>query len=204
MTKLVESFLKHKGFIKEKGWTNAPLMPNIIADTIYVVHLDYLKGKVKQETKQYLNEMIKRYRMFNKDFFRAFNETEIDDNVNAMDNFQEFTKNEIEAFKTAVRNLFPGIPSDKKEIIVNLALCKFLAAQACEIWGTIYKTRDEHRDKDMNLEAVYIASREAFSSYTAKALPKDYGVVDLVNDKDIQQSMKRFESRVIDFINEWK
>lgn len=204
MSALVDKFLQHKGFIKEKGGSNAPLMPNIIADAIYVVHLDYLKGKVKQETKLHLNEMIKRYRMFNKEFFMSFDGDEISENVDAMDKFLDFTKNEMELFRISVKNRFLDLSNETKDIIANLALCKFLASQACEIWGILYKTRYGERDKDLNLEAVYVASREAFNSYTNKVLPKHYSNVDLVDDKDIKDSMKRFESRVMDFINEWK
>jgi hypothetical protein len=151
MSALVDKFLQHKGFIKEKGGSNAPLMPNIIADCIYIVHLDHLKGKVSQETKKHLNEMIKRYRMFNKEFFQAFNDEETDCNIEAMDKFQEFVKNELELFKVAVKNQFPDVECEKKDIIANLALCKFLASQACEIWGILYKTRYGERDKDLNL-----------------------------------------------------
>lgn len=204
MSELVDTFLKYKGFVKEKGGSNAPLMPNILADSIYLCWYEFLRGKLKQEAKLQANKMYYFYRKFNKEFFAGFDDVQADICVNTMNDFEDFTKNDICLFKSAVINRMKGVDIKKAEMVSHLALCKFLASQANEIWGIIYKKNNNECDVNMNLAQVFIASREMLNAYTKSNLPKEWRNIDLSDDPDIKESMKRFEARVMEFIRIWK
>ena len=204
MSELVDAFLKHKGFIKERGGTNAPLMPNILADTLYVYWDENLKGRLVKESKKYSNKMIESYYRFNKEFFAGFEHYQTDMCVEAMDWFYEHVEPTIKLFRISVKNAFKDVERETKDILAHIAVCKLLASQANDIWGIIYKTMWGEKDRDNNLYGMYYASRELFNVYTRDYVNKHIGIIDLSNDPDIASAMKRFESKVLEFIRMWK
>lgn len=216
MSELVEKFISHKGFEKERGGTNAPLMPNILADSVYLCWDEYLKGKLKQECKRHSNRMISCYRKFNREFFQGFDKNQIDILVDVMDEFSDFVSNELKLFKMSVRNRLKHIDREHREMISHIALCKFLTSQANDIWGIIYRksyvlqqrggqiTTCGEKDREPNLYGMYVASRELLSAYTKYNVPEEQRGIDLADDTDIKSSMKRFEARVMEFIRQWK
>ena len=212
MSELVDAFLRHKGFIKEKGSLNAPLMPNILADLLHLCWYDHLRGKLKEEAKSNFNKMYESYRKFNKEFFAGFDKLQTGICVDVMDEFSEFIDDSIQQFRIAVKNkinqlcveIGKDISDEKTEIICNMALCKFIASQANEIWGIIYKTFDGERDVDINLQGMYVYAREMLSSYSKRNTPKEFRNVDLSHDECVKQSMKDFEAKVMEFIRNWE
>ena len=204
MSDLVKSFLKYKGFVELRSGTNAPLIPNILADYLYICWYDNLQGKLKQEAKQQCNIMMNSYYRFNSEFFKGFNEDQTGRCVDAMNDFCEYVKNEVSLFRLAIRNRLKGLDREKLEIICSLALCKFISSLARDIWGTLYRKRYGGRGSEPNLDSMYIAARNMFRAYTRDNLPKKFYGIDLANDKDINSAMIRFESKVMEFIGIWK
>ena len=171
MSELVDAFLKHKGFKKEKGGTNAPLMPNLLADSLYLCWDEFLKDKLSKSSKMYANRMMIHYPKFNKEFFAGFNKLQSSICIDAMDRFSEFTENELNLFRIATRNRFPNTDIEKKYMIAQIHVCKLLAAQADGIWSIIYRNRYGGRDYDVNLQGMYVSARELLDTYQKENLP---------------------------------
>lgn len=204
MSELVKSFLDHKGFIKEKGSTNAPIMPNILADSLYLCWEENLKGRLKQEAKMQANRMMAAYRRFNREFFASFDKQQTEACVNAMDEFSEFVDNELKLFRLAIRNRVKKLNAEHKEVISHIAVCNFLSSQANEMWGIIYRKPNGEKDVDDNLKGMQIAARQLLNAYTREIDYKQYRGIDLSDDADVSSAMKRFEARVMEFIRQWK
>ena len=201
---LVDQFLEYKGFHKQRGGSTAPLMPNIIADYIYLVWDEFIKGKVKNEVKQQSNRMYNFYRKFNREFFGGFDKKQGDSLIDIMDEFSEFIKNEVFLFKMAVRNRYKANCKDREtlELFCNIALCRFLTSQANEIWGVVYRGRYGERTKDPNLAQMEVAAREMLYEFVKKYLPKCVNE-DVSDAKDVELSKTNFEKRVLNFIKAW-
>ena len=204
MSELVDIFLKHKGFKKERGSCNAPLIPNILADSLYLCWEEYIKNKLNKESKMHANKMMASYSLFNKDFFKGFEKEQTAICVDAMDWFYDYTKEELDAFRSAFKNVFKAEKDEVQVMVSNIAVCKLLASHANEIWGIIYKTAYGKSHRDSNLYGMYHASRELFNVYVRDNIRCKPEIADLSNDEDINRAMKRFESKVMDFVNEWR
>lgn len=217
MSELVDKFLEYKGFERERGNCNAPIMPNILADSLYLCWDEFLKGKLKQECKKHANRMIQCYHRFNREFFAGFDGNQKDILVDAMDEFSEYVSNELKLFRIAVKNRLKSINREDREMLSHIAVCGFLASQANDIWGIIYRNsyilRQRsgfnivtcgEKDRDKNLYGMLIASRELLHAYSKKCITKDMQGMNLEDDADVMSSMKRFESRVMKFIEHWK
>lgn len=204
MSELVDVFLKHKGFVKERGSSNAPLIPNILADSLYLYWDEHLKNKLKRECKMYANKMMSSYSLFNKDFFKGFEKEQTSICVDAMDWFYDYTKKELDAFRSAVKNVFNTEKDEVQEMVSNIAICKLLASHANDVWGIIYKTVDGCNDRDLNLYGMYHASGELFNVYVKTYVKNKPELKDLTNDACINNAIKSFEKKVLDFVNEWR
>lgn len=204
MSELVDAFLKHKGFVKERGSSNAPLIPNILADSLYLCWEEFLHNKLKRECKMYANKMMVSYSLFNKDFFKGFEKEQTSICVDAMDRFYDYTKKELDAFRSAVKNVFNAEKDEVREMVSNIAVCYLLASHANDVWGIIYKTVDNKSDRDVNLYGMYHSSRELFNVYIREHVRNKPGITDLADDAIIKNAMRRFEKKVLDFVNEWR
>lgn len=197
---LLDSFLKHKGWIRgsEKAHI-APLLPYFIADCIYLTYDEYLSGRLKQKEKYHGNLLMRAYHHFIHDFFNAFDERERDEVIEMMDCFNEYIHNDLEMLRLQVQKPFMEVNADLRALFSASAVCRVLSAHAEYAWQNMYRRDAARPIPNTYLAAMSNHARELFrecSRYT----PRYTEHSDLAEYDGIKLCVKNVVNRIVDFV----
>lgn len=141
---IVDTYLayKHKKRTEgEKVDNTLPLMPFFIMDACYQIYCKDIKDlPVKQLMKKHKKKWAENYHKFTTDFFRAFNQDQVDYIIDMMDEFNDFIHNTIVMLKAEVVNyLKQNIPFEEKKVLGSLLACNVLAQAAQIMYGEMFR-----------------------------------------------------------------
>lgn len=197
---LLDSFLKHKGWIKGNECTPiAPFLPYFMADCIQLTYEEYIKGKLKQKEKYHCKAMMKAYHHFIHDFFNAFSQDETDEVINLMDAFSEYIHNELEILRMTVQRPLMSIPHDKHSVFSAIAICRLLSSHAECVWQTIYRDGLGKPTPNIYISAMAHHAKELFREHS-RSFPKEYEHTDLSTYPGVKQCCSNVVTRVLEFI----
>lgn len=151
---------KHKKRTKGKRENLLFLMPFYIMDACYQIYCKDIKDlPCKHMMKQAKKRWDVCYHRYTTDFFRAFNEDQMEFITDRMDDFNDYIHNSVVILKSKVISQIPdSVSFDDKKVLAALLLCNVLAQAAQHLHGNMYRHSDMSKEVDMNIEGVKKAS----------------------------------------------
>jgi hypothetical protein len=182
---IVNVYLAYKGKRKTKGKevNILFLMPFFIMDACYQVFCKEIKDyPCRHQMKLAKKRFRECYHAYTMDFFRAFNDEQVEFITDQMDEFNDYIHNSMVLLKSKVFSVIPDEYSfEEKKILAALLLCNVLAQAAQHLHGNMYRHSDMTKEVDVNIEGVKKASYDM-----ARHHPSSKGVNLTVSDEVIK------------------
>ena len=200
---LIDTFLKAKGWQKGSEKTHiAPFLPYLVADALYLVHDEHLKGKLKQKAKMHANKMMDAYHRFIHDFFACFPSEQQNELIAMMDALDTHIHNDIEVLRMQAQNVVIEMPPEQRNIFSAVAAVRVLSANIKYSWQSIYRRSASEAIPNKDIDAIYHHGCELFREYS-KNTPRYLEHTDLGNYLHIQQAEKALINSIIGFIEKY-
>lgn len=165
-TEIAKSYITKKGFIPITGVGFEPMMPYIMMDVVYQTFNEEIKPlKVRNELKKYRNKWSKSYDVFNHEFFSVFDQNEVSDVIDMMDEFEEFIANDVMILRSVVMNLFSDLEFEQKKVVAACTLCNIITQSAQILWGVVYRNKRGKSTSNPQLSAIEQATHEFMNAY---------------------------------------
>ena len=192
---LVDTYIATLGLKRLKGSSASPILPFFILDAMYsILAKDIVPVPVKGPTKKALTDWTHNYNLFNRSFFRAFNQDQQDEVIDIMDNFTAHIGNDITVTQVSVMNQLckHGIAFEGQKILASAMLCNILAQQADVIWEEVYKRHNRY------IVAIERNSKIWMQSYFLQHYP---GRVNPNDDKTICLAVAILCKKIVHFLD---
>lgn len=200
---LIDTFLKAKGWQKGSEKTHiAPFLPYLVADALYLVHEEHLKGQLKQKAKRHANKMMEAYHRFIHDFFACFPREQQNELIAMMDALDTHIHNDIEVLRMQAQNVVIAMPPEQRNIFSAVAAVRVLSANIKYSWQSIYRRSASEAIPNKDIDGIYHHGCELFREYS-KNTPRYLEHTDLGNYPHIQQAEKALINSIIGFIEKY-
>ena len=189
---------KHKKRTKGKRENLLFLMPFFIMDACYQIYCKDIKDlPCKQMMKQAKKRWGVCYHKYTTDFFRAFNEDQMEFIMDQMDEFNDYIHNSVVILKSKVMSEIPDtVAFEDKKILAALLLCNVLAQAAQHLHGNMYRNADMTKEINYDIEGVKKASYDL-----ARLHPASKGV-DLTASDDVMKLINALCKKLMKFLND--
>ena len=170
-----------------------------IVDTYLAYKHMKLSGKdypCKQMLKNVKSRWRESYRKFNADFFKAFNQDQIEFITDQMDEFEDYIHNKMVMLKTTVMGVFsPEASFDEKKILASVLTSNVLSQMAQHVWCDMYRDK-WHRPKDNPMVEAVTKNSYEFANH----FPVSRGV-DLTASDKVSSMISSLCKEVMKFLN---
>jgi hypothetical protein len=165
---IVETYLAYKR-MKFSGKVRDDvrmMMPFYLMDASYQVYCKDIKDyPCKQMLKIVKKRWRESYRKFYNDFFKAFDQDQIEFITDQMDELEDYIHNKMVMLKTTVMGVFsPEASFDEKKILASILTSNVLSQMSQHIYSDMY--RDQwHRPKENHLIEAVTKNSYEFACY---------------------------------------
>lgn len=151
---------KHRKRTKGKRENLLFLMPFFIMDACYQIYCKDIKDlPCKHMMKQAKKRWAVCYHNYTSDFFRAFNEDQVEFIMDEMDEFNDYIHNSLVMLKSKVVSQIPdSVSFEDKKTLAALLLCNVLAQAAQHLHGEMFRNFDMTKETNYDIEGVKKAS----------------------------------------------
>lgn len=173
-------------------------MPFYIMDACYQIYCKEIKDlPCKQMMKQAKRRWGVCYHQYTTEFFRAFNEDQVEFITDQMDEFNDYIHNSVVILKSKVMSYVPDTVSfEDKKVLASLLLCNVLAQAAQHIHGEMYRNSDMTKEVNIHIEGVKKASYD-ISRYH----PASKGV-NLTASAEVMKLIDALCKKIMKFLND--
>ena len=173
------------------------MMPFYLMDASYQVYCKDVKDyPCKQMLKNVKSRWRESYRKFNADFFKAFNQDQIEFITDQMDEFEDYIHNKMVMLKTTVMGVFsPEASFDEKKILASVLTSNVLSQMAQHVWRDMYRDK-WHRPKDNPMIEAVTKNSYEFANH----FPVSRGV-DLTASDKVSSMISSLCKEVMKFLN---
>lgn len=189
---------KHKRRTQGKRENLLFLMPFYIMDACYQIYCKDIKDlPCRHMMKQAKKRWGVCYHKYTTDFFRAFNEDQIEFITDQMDEFNDYIHNSMMILKSKVVNQIPdSVPFEDKKVLASMLLCNVLAQAAQSLHGRMYRNADMTKEVNYDIEGVKKASHD-MTRYHPSAVE-----IDLAASKDVMLLVNNLCKKIMKFLND--
>lgn len=197
---IVNVYLAYKGKRKTKGKevNTLFLMPFFIMDACYQIYCKDIKDyPCKHQMKQAKKRFGECYHKYTTEFFRAFNDDQIEFITDQMDEFDDYIHNSMVILKSKVVSQIPdSVSFEDKKVLAVLLLCNVLAQAAQHLHGNMYRNSDMTKETNMDIEGVRKASYDM-----ARFHPMSKGI-NLTASDEIMSLIDALCKKIMKFLND--
>lgn len=160
-TEIVDKWLASIGMKRASGSSLEPILPFFMLDAAYNMWLkDVSPIECRHEAKKMKKEWVRRYTVFNRQFFRAFTLDEQCEITDKMDSFDTYIGNHVMVAKVQVMNAMRDLDTDQAVRCASLLIINILCQSAQIVWQHVYKGgRDNDRTNQDILALERLSSR---------------------------------------------
>ena len=189
---------KHKRKTKGKEVNTLFLMPFFVMDACYQVYCKEIKDfPCKHQMKQAKKRFAECYHKYTTDFFRAFNEDQMEFITDQMDEFNDYIHNSMVILKSKAFNIIPDSYSfEERKLLAALLLCNVLAQAAQHLHGNMYRHADMTKEVDPNIAGMQKASYDM-----ARHHPASKGV-NLTAPGEVMKLIDALCKKIMKFLND--
>ncbi|MEG0560706.1 MAG: hypothetical protein RR513_09365 [Muribaculaceae bacterium] len=142
MKNITKTYLTHNNLFVKKSVDTLDtdiFMPYLIIDSCYLIYDEHIKSMdLKHKMKYHRTFWDKASQNFKKEFFKSFDEEQVDFIINRMDAFYDFIKNDLTILQLQVQNRLVSYRDEERCIFSIFITCNLLAQTAQYMWNSIY------------------------------------------------------------------
>lgn len=175
-----------------------PLLSFYIMDVAYQVYCKDIKDlSCRYELKRSQKRLAEGFHKFNTEFFRAFDQDQVDYIIDQMDEFATYIHNSVVMLKCAIIDAFDSdVPLETKKIIAASMSCNVLAQAAQHVYADMYRDSKFRCAPNLHIESIKKSSYD-FSQY----FPVQKGV-DLTSSDKVMSMISSLCKKIIKFLSE--
>lgn len=139
---ITRAYYKHNNLELQKGSEESleAILPFIIMDAVQQLYCTHIKPMdVKGQLAQIRNHWSKTYNEFNRQFFRSFDEDQIDYVVDKMDAFDSYIQNDLEITRISIMDCFRQEGDTMQVVASACVLCGVLTVAANTVWQRVHR-----------------------------------------------------------------
>lgn len=139
---IARAYYKHNNLKLQQGSEDSleAILPFIIMDAVYQLYCTHIKPMdVKGQLAQIRNHWSKTYSQFNRQFFRSFDEDQIDYVMDKMDSFDSYIQNDLEITRISIMDCFRQEGDTMQVVASACVLCGVLAVAANTVWQRVHR-----------------------------------------------------------------
>ena len=197
---IVDVYLAYKHMKRTQGRRDNLLflMPFFIMDACYQIYCKDIKDlPCKHMMKQAKKRWGVCYHKYTTDFFRAFNEDQVEFIMDQMDEFNDYIHNSLVILKSKVVGQIPdSVPFEDKKILASLLLCNVLAQAAQHLHGNMYRNSDMTKEVNKDIEGIKKASHDL-----ARLSPSSKGINVTASD-EVMNLINALCKKIMKFLND--
>lgn len=169
---IANTYLAYKGLVLTKNKKRDDvrfLIPFYLMDVSYQIYCKEIKDyDCKHKVKQIKSRWKESYRKFYADFFRAFNQEQIDFIIDQMDEFENYIHNKVVMLKSAVMEVLPSdAPFEERKILSSVFTSNVLSQYAQHGYAAMYRNSMLQKKDNPLIEAVTKNSYEFAHNFPA-------------------------------------
>lgn len=163
---MVDRWLTSIGMKRVSGSSLEPILPFFMLDVAYNMwQKDVSPIECKFELKKIKREWIRRYSVFNRQFFRAFAFEEQDEIIDKMDSFDTYIANHVMVAKVQVMNIMQDLETEQAIRCASLLIINILCQSANIVWSHVYKNGRDHDKINPDIQALEKLSSRFMNAY---------------------------------------
>ena len=201
--KIIEPYFDLLGMRIVKGDTRSimPLGIFCLHDSIYQIFNKDIKGiKLEHQANKWRNEWRKTNDAQFKKFFLMLDDDQRDAIIDIMDDFENYTQENVEEIRLWVKKCLFDIPKESQEIIASLQLCNVMGHLAAIRWNELFVKRVDKRPRVLPYNEAVIR----YSALLSDEIYKKAGGRMMDEDAldELAEAEKRYDTKYINWVNE--
>lgn len=187
------SILPRKG-AKESKSDGMPFMPMLLMDAMNLLYEEYIAPlPLRHKEKQLRTRWHEAYKHFMAEFFMPFDDDQMDDICDLMNDFDDYIHNEIEIFRVATMDQFMQYDSMVGLVLSSSLACNILAQYAQILWKVMRQSECTY------ITSIEIWSHKFLNEYADKRINRDTKQIDLNILEPLRISSQNICHKIIKF-----